>query len=330
MRGHVDAESLALCAEGLLSRRRSERLRSHVASCPECAAAQARLTEIPGLLASVPPPALPPGIAARLDAALSAEVARRAGPEPGTAPAHPAPARHPDPDPVPGRRPAGTRAGGPHGPRFRVPARVLAAAAGILVVAGGVGYAVSQSSSPLDLLGIVGIRSGARDQRHGRAAGSAPRRPVPPPATGQGGSAGFTVSQSGTRYGKTTFAAQAAAVLSVPLRGPEPPREEQWRPVPAGPRSHPVRGQGRGPGRGTRGRGQARRPGAVPGAPGHRHRGPGHTGPARHGLRGRGPLFRHGSRHPGPRPAAGVGLNLPAALGRPGSARREHASPRIG
>ncbi len=89
MRGHVDAESLALCAEGLLSRRRSERLRSHVASCPECAAAQARLTEIPALLAQVPPPPLPPGIAARLDAALSAEALRRAGPEPGTAPAQP-------------------------------------------------------------------------------------------------------------------------------------------------------------------------------------------------------------------------------------------------
>ena len=55
MRGHVDAESLALCAEGLLSRRRSERVRSHVASCPECAAAQARLTQIPALLASGPP-----------------------------------------------------------------------------------------------------------------------------------------------------------------------------------------------------------------------------------------------------------------------------------
>ena len=81
MRGHVDAESLALCAEGLLSRRRSERIRSHVASCPGCAAAQARLTEVPALLAQVPPPPLPPGIAARLDAALSAETARRAAPD---------------------------------------------------------------------------------------------------------------------------------------------------------------------------------------------------------------------------------------------------------
>src|ERR1039458_5811689 len=97
MRGHVDAESLALCAEGLLSRRRIDRIRSHVASCPECAAAQARLTEVPALLAQVPLPPLPPGIAARLDAALSAEAARRGAPDPRTSPAHPAPAQIPGP-----------------------------------------------------------------------------------------------------------------------------------------------------------------------------------------------------------------------------------------
>lgn len=223
MRGHMDAESLALCAEGLLSRRRSERVRSHVASCPECAAAQARLAGIPGLLASVPPPSLPPAIAARLDAALSAEAARRAGPVPGAAPAHPVPARHPQP--VPGRRAAGTRAagtraGGPHGPRFRIPARVLAAAAGILAVAGGVGYAVSQTSSPQASSGSSASRSEAAPASSATA-GPQVRSPVAGPASGAGpgGSAGFTVSRSGTRYGKTTFAAQAAAVLSLPPAG---------------------------------------------------------------------------------------------------------------
>lgn len=220
MRGHVDAESLALCAEGLLSRRRSERIRSHVARCPECAAAQARLTEIPGLLASVPPPSLPPGIAARLDAALSAEAAHRAGPEPGTAPAHPVPARHPDPEPVPGRLPAGIRASGPQRPRFRVPARVLAAAAGMLVVAGGVGYAVSQSTSPSTSSGSSATGSEAAPASS-VTAGPQFRSPAvgTAPVPGQGGSAGFTVRQSGTRYGKTIFAAQAAAVLSLPSAG---------------------------------------------------------------------------------------------------------------
>src|SRR5512135_2726356 len=102
MRGHVDAESLALCAEGLLGRRRSGRIRSHVARCPQCAATQARLTQVPALLARVPTPPVPPGIAARLDAALSAETARRATQEPGTARQHGTAAD----DTVPAQRPA--------------------------------------------------------------------------------------------------------------------------------------------------------------------------------------------------------------------------------
>ena len=151
MRGHVDAESLALCAEGLLGRRRSGRIRSHVARCPECAATQARLTEVPALLAQVPPPPMPPGIAARLDAALSAETARRAAQEPGTAqqpgtaPDDTVPAQRPATMPIPGTATPGP--GRPRGPRLRLPvsARVLATA-GVLVAAGGVGYAVAQSS----------------------------------------------------------------------------------------------------------------------------------------------------------------------------------------
>jgi hypothetical protein len=161
-------------------------------------------------------------IAARLDAALSAEVARRAAQDPGTAPAQPGPARPLDLDPVPGRRPAGTRAGGPHGPRFRVPARVLAAAAGILVVAGGVGYALSQSPS-----GSTSGGSSAGSEAvpaPSASAGSRLRSPVagiaPRPAQGSGR---FTVSQSGTRYGKSTFAAQAAEVLNTPSAGPNHP-----------------------------------------------------------------------------------------------------------
>ena len=142
MRGHVDTESLALCADGLLSRRQSERIRAHVVRCPECAAAQARLSEIPPLLAQVPSAALPPVLAARLDAALSAEVGRRAAQAPALEPDHApdlaAPAR--SPDPVPGPRAPRRR-----GLRLPVAARVLAVA-GVLVVAGGVGYVVVQSS----------------------------------------------------------------------------------------------------------------------------------------------------------------------------------------
>ena len=221
MRGHVDAESLALCAEGLLGRRRSERIRSHVASCPECTATQARLTEVPALLAQVPPPPMPPGIAARLDAALSAESARRAAQpgtaqNPGTAPDGTVPAQRPATMPIP--RPATPRASRPRGPRLRLPvsARVLATA-GVLVAAGGVGYAVAQSSPPATSSSSAG--SEAAPSR--ASANPAARSPASmAPAAGQyGGSVQFTVRRSGKSYRQDTFAAQAAALLKTPSAG---------------------------------------------------------------------------------------------------------------
>ena len=94
MRGHVDAESLALDAEGLLSRRQSARVRSHLSGCPQCAATRQQLTEVTTLLGQVPAAPLPPAIAARLDLALD-----RGGRPPGRRPAAAGPPG--------GRRPAG-------------------------------------------------------------------------------------------------------------------------------------------------------------------------------------------------------------------------------
>ena len=233
MRGHVDAESLALCAEGLLSRRRSERIRSHLASCPECAAAQARLTEVPALLAQVPPPPLPPGIAARLDAALSAEAARRAAPDPGDR------SGAGGTSPACGHRPAARRRR-PRGPRLRMPvaARVLAAA-GVLVVAGGVGYAVSQSSSSPSTSSSSSAGSAALpsavagpDSRSAAARRAAPE-------VGVGGGVHFTVRHSGTLYRKSTLAAQAAAVLVTPSAGLEPPGRRSTAACPGRPPARP-------------------------------------------------------------------------------------------
>ena len=215
MRGHVDAESLALCAEGLLGGRRSERIRSHVARCPECTATQARLAGVPSLLAQVPPPPMPPGVAARLDVALSAETARRAAQDPRTAPDDMAPAPQPAAMPVPRTATPGTasrRAGRPRGPRLRFPvtARVLATA-GVLVAAGGVGYAVAQSSPSPTAPGSA----------------AAPARTMPNPAIRSEaggvapatGSVQFTVHRSGMSYGKDTFAAQAAGLLKAHSAG---------------------------------------------------------------------------------------------------------------
>lgn len=218
MRGHVDAESLALCAEGLLSRRRTELVRSHLAGCPECAAAAARLGQVPALLAQVPAPALPPGIAARLDAALSAEAAHRAADDSGTVPDHAAP-DHAAPAPVPVLRAARSRPGWRRGPRLRLPvaARVLAAA-GVLAAVGGVSYAVAQSSSPAST-----SSSSAGGSVAAPATTAVPRVHSPASRNGAaapfGGSAQFTVHHSRTDYRPDTFAAQAATLLKNPAAG---------------------------------------------------------------------------------------------------------------
>jgi hypothetical protein len=206
MRGHVDAESLALCAEGLLGRRQSERIRAHVVLCPECTAEQARLSGVPALLAQVPPPSLPPMIAARLDAALNAEAARRAAPAPGRAPDYvpdrAAPAR--SPDAVPGPRAPRRR-----GLRLPVAARVLAVA-GVLVVAGGVGYAVTQSSPSTSTSSASPPRA---------AASPSPRAVAGPNIGGPAFGTTFPVTHSGTSYQPHTFAAQALRVLAHPATG---------------------------------------------------------------------------------------------------------------
>jgi Putative zinc-finger len=130
MRGHVDAESLALYAEGELSRGRTARVRAHLPGCPECAATLAALGEVTTQLSHVPAAPMPSAVTARLDAALNAEAAHRAA-APGAPVPTPASTSHRRP---PQRNPRWSPAG----------LRILAGTAVTLVVAGGVGYAVSQ------------------------------------------------------------------------------------------------------------------------------------------------------------------------------------------
>jgi hypothetical protein len=227
MRGHVDAESLALYAEGLLSRRESARIRTHLSGCPECAAAQQQLTGVTALLGQVPAAPLPPAVAARLDLALTAEVARRAA-EPSAAattaagaawPADAAPAPAPPAPPAtPAGIPAGT-AGSPapsgHARRqargrghqagtgrtgtrrwgLRSPAtlRLVSVAAAAVVLAAG-GYGLSRlSSSP-----------GSSSSASSAAAPSAQRL--------QAGA--LPVFSSGTRYHPHTLGQQASSALA--------------------------------------------------------------------------------------------------------------------
>lgn len=215
MSGHVDAESLALYAEGQLSRRRTARVRAHLSGCAECARTAAALTEVTTRLSQVPVPPIPSVVAARLDAALSAESAHRAAaPDAAPAPAL-APAGPPDPRP-PRRNPLWSPGG----------LRILAATGATLVVAGGVGYVLSQSgSSGQTSSGSAASASSARPKpTHRSAIKAGPNVPPGSHAIRPNTPSGTRYVQSGTDYRPGALAGQTKNTLAqydVPgLSGP--------------------------------------------------------------------------------------------------------------
>ncbi len=90
MTSHVDAETLALSAEGLLDEAESSSVQGHLAQCPECTEQLAALADVPRLLGEAPAPEIPDEVVARIDEALRAEAEQRDTP-PGndTDPSHP-------------------------------------------------------------------------------------------------------------------------------------------------------------------------------------------------------------------------------------------------
>ncbi|WP_030744346.1 anti-sigma factor family protein [Streptomyces sp. NRRL F-5135] len=71
---HPDVSEISDLAEGLLSPSRAADLKDHLDGCPLCADVHDSLTEIKGLLGTMPgPPLMPADVAGRIDAALAAE-----------------------------------------------------------------------------------------------------------------------------------------------------------------------------------------------------------------------------------------------------------------
>jgi hypothetical protein len=131
MNGHIDADRLAEYRIGLITGRRGRDIAAHLATCAECAVTSDRLAEVSVLLAAAPLPAIPDVVAARLQAAMDAEIPRstkQAGSSERTV--------------VPSTR-----------PRFRLPRlspiRVLApAAAAVVLAAGGYGLSLLTGGTP--------------------------------------------------------------------------------------------------------------------------------------------------------------------------------------
>ena len=127
---HPDTDVLAEFRAGLITGRRGAKITAHLACCERCTAVDDQLAGVSALLASVPAPAMPDGVAQRLDTVLAAEVANRD---------HPERSRRDSPQETatPGRRP------GHRGFRL-MSLRVLAPAAAVVLAAGG--YGLSQLS----------------------------------------------------------------------------------------------------------------------------------------------------------------------------------------
>ncbi|GAA3669542.1 hypothetical protein GCM10022224_037140 [Nonomuraea antimicrobica] len=78
---HYDLEILAELAEGLLDAATARRVREHLAVCDPCGESLADLAAVREVLAATPTPAMPMGVALRIDQALAAEAesSRRRG-----------------------------------------------------------------------------------------------------------------------------------------------------------------------------------------------------------------------------------------------------------
>jgi len=136
---HLDTDVLAEFRAGLITGRRGARIAAHLAGCARCTALDDQLAGVCSLLASVPVPAMPDGVAQRLDAVLAAEVAQRGITQRGITQGDQA--ERADGDGA-GESPAPWRPGG--GRRFRLPTlRVLAPAAAVVLLAAG-GYGLSR------------------------------------------------------------------------------------------------------------------------------------------------------------------------------------------
>lgn len=129
MTGHPDSDVLSEFRAGLATGRRRASIASHLEACDRCAGLSDQLGEIPALLAAAPPPAMPGGVARRLDLVLAAEAAKRDSSErtvddsPAHRPASPGPRRRSD---------------------FRlVTQRILLPAAAVVVLAAG-GFGLSR------------------------------------------------------------------------------------------------------------------------------------------------------------------------------------------
>jgi hypothetical protein len=228
--GHPDPEALACFRAGMVGEGRRRRLSAHVSRCPRCAVMCARLDAVLAALATAPLPVLPSAAERQVISAIDAESGVRA-----SATRLPmireesAPAGRP-------RATAGPRATATdgHGRRWArswsarvgVTASLVALLASLGYLVRGVGagssaQAISSSSAgTAPVLLPVGHLSGTY------ASATRPGVPLmPQPETGQPGppphaTVAFLVTDTGTKYRRSTLRAQVRRRLAVKVHPP--------------------------------------------------------------------------------------------------------------
>jgi anti-sigma factor RsiW len=194
---HLEYETLADLAEGLLDDEPAAAATAHLEQCAECRDRSAELVEVSRLLAEVPVPPMPAELAGRIDAAIAAEAAATS-----------------DVTSLTSRR-------------ERRHLRVLsAAAAGVLVVGGGAMLARTAMNSPISSEASKAqspaqpaqerndraVTSGA-DRASPNAAPSAPSAPSAPESQIRSAAEEYAIATSGTDYRAATLGSQVAAEL---------------------------------------------------------------------------------------------------------------------
>jgi len=230
MRPHVGAETLAGFHQGDLNPRRSARVRAHLAACGRCSELNEDLAGVTTLLARVHPPPMPEDLTTRIHTALAAEASKRAPLPAGTEAMTRTTAGTALRLDVPHQRAGGS--GGPSRPpglRSAIALRTVAAAAAVILVAGGTYEIVRHSASPSPPAGSPS-HSAARRPGPSTAVGPALRyrhagrqESIAPIATGTDYTAGKLSSQVSTevaRPGSGTRKAVPNAVTPPADRGP--------------------------------------------------------------------------------------------------------------
>ena len=223
---HLDTDVLAEFRAGLITGRRGARITAHLGGCERCIALDQQLAGVSSLLASVPAPALPDGVAQRLDTVLAAEVAQRnaAGRTAARGEAAPADQAERAGRDGTGESPAPRRPGGNRG--FRLLAlRVLAPAAAVVVLAAG-GYGLTRinlgsstgSAASTTAGGAVrsapSVASGAESAGHVNAPAARPSKAAAVP---RGiARAGFSLVAGQRNLTRANLAQQVRAELLVP------------------------------------------------------------------------------------------------------------------